>query len=164
LIPSYQPTETLCNLLQEIRRHDASPIVVVDDGSGAGYQPIFQRAIQVPGTTLLANAVNLGKGAALKHGMNYVLVNHPECTGVVTADADGQHSATDVLKVALEFSNNPDGPLFGTRAKQVREPGVAVHVSDLYRGKSLGHPNRLERHPQIVDGALSGDPCQPVRI
>jgi glycosyltransferase involved in cell wall biosynthesis len=115
LIPSYQPTETLCRFLKEIRLHDASPIVVVDDGSGSDYQPIFQRVKQVPGATLLANAVNLGKGSALKHGMNYILVTYPDCAGVVTADADGQHSATDVLKVALEFKNAPDCIVFGTR-------------------------------------------------
>ena len=41
LIPAYQPTDALCKLLQEIRLHDPSHIVVVDDGSGA------------PGSTLL---------------------------------------------------------------------------------------------------------------
>jgi glycosyltransferase involved in cell wall biosynthesis len=115
LIPSYQPTETLCSLLQEIRQHDSSEVVVVDDGSGSEYQPIFQRAKQLPGVTLLTNAVNLGKGAALKYGMNYILVNYPDCTGAVTADADGQHSAADVLKIAAESRNDPGSIIFGTR-------------------------------------------------
>jgi glycosyltransferase involved in cell wall biosynthesis len=115
LIPSYQPTEILCSLLQEIRLRDSSPIVVVDDGSGSEYQAVFHRAKQVPGITLLTNAVNLGKGAALKHGMNYILVNYPDCRGTVTADADGQHSAADVLKVAAEFRNSADSIIFGTR-------------------------------------------------
>ena len=115
LIPSYQPTDTLCDLLQAIRMHDSSEIVVVDDGSGSDYQAIFQRATQVGGTTLVRNAVNLGKGAALKHGMNHILVNHPSCIGVVTADADGQHSAFDVLKIATELRGRPDSIVFGVR-------------------------------------------------
>ena len=90
LIPSYQPTVLFCELLEEIRQSDPAPIVVVDDGSGPACRELFERASRVPGTTVLTNAINLGKGAALKHGMNHILVNHPDCVGVVTADADGQ--------------------------------------------------------------------------
>jgi len=81
LIPSYQPTEMLCDLLAELRRASASRIVAVNDGRGADYAPVFQKARQVAGTTLLTNAVNLGKGAALKHGMKYILVHHPIAPG-----------------------------------------------------------------------------------
>jgi len=101
--------------LQKIRLHDSSYIVVVDDGSGSDYEAIFQSVKQVPDTSLLTNAVNLGKGAALKHGMNYILVNYPACTGVVTADADGQHSAADILKIAAELKEKPDNVIFGAR-------------------------------------------------
>ena len=115
LIPSYQPTETLCSLLQAIRLHDPSPIVVVDDGSGPDYAALFESIKQAPGTSVLTNAVNLGKGAALKHGMNHILVDHPTCIGVVTADADGQHSAADILKIATELREKPDNVIFGAR-------------------------------------------------
>ena len=77
---------------------DPSFLIVVDDGSGSDYSELFQHVARVPDTVVLKNAVNLGKGAALKHGMNHVLVNHPDCLGVVTADADGQHAADDILK------------------------------------------------------------------
>jgi len=115
LVPSYQPTDMLCDLLQRLRLGSPSPIVIVDDGSGPAYAAIFARAKQVAGTTLLSNAVNLGKGAALKHGINHILVSHPECIGVVTADADGQHAAADVLRVADELRADPDRVVFGSR-------------------------------------------------
>lgn len=115
LIPSYQPTEILCRLLQELRLRDSSPIVVVDDGSGADYDAIFERVKQLPGISVLTNAVNLGKGAALKHGMNHILVNYPACTGVVTADADGQHAVADILRVTAELKTKPDNVIFGAR-------------------------------------------------
>jgi glycosyltransferase involved in cell wall biosynthesis len=115
LIPAYRPTESLCDLLRSIRLHDSSHIVVVDDGSGSNYEAVFQAVKQVPETSLLTNAVNLGKGAALKHGMNYILVNYPACTGVVTADADGQHSPADILKIANDLRENPDSVVFGAR-------------------------------------------------
>lgn len=115
LFPSYRPTEIFCRLLEKFRLDDQSPIVVVDDGSGPAYAPIFQCVRQIPGTTLLTNAINLGKGAALKHGMNHILVNYPDCAGVVTADADGQHSVTDILRVADELKKQPNRVVFGAR-------------------------------------------------
>jgi hypothetical protein len=115
LIPSYQPTVVSCELLEDLRRTDPAPIVVVDDGSGPTYRELFQRAARVPGTTVLMNAINLGKGAALKHGMNHVLVHHPDCAGVVTADADGQHAVSDILKIANDLRAHPAEAIFGSR-------------------------------------------------
>jgi len=98
-----------------LRRANPSHIVVVDDGSGADYAPVFQKARQVADTTLLTNAVNLGKGAALKHGINHILVHHPDCVGVITADADGQHAVADILSVADELKKCPDNVILGAR-------------------------------------------------
>jgi glycosyltransferase involved in cell wall biosynthesis len=115
LFPSYQPTVLFCELLEELRKMHPSPIVVVDDGSGPAYRELFDRASRIPLTVVLTNAVNLGKGAALKHGVNHVLVNYPDCIGVVTADADGQHAVSDILKVANELRAQPAEVIFGCR-------------------------------------------------
>ena len=116
LIPSYQPTPLLCELLEELRKKDpAAPIVLVDDGSGPAYSELFRRAGQVPGTVVLTNAINLGKGAALKHGMNHILVNYPDGIGAVTADADGQHAVNDILNIANELRACPTQAIFGSR-------------------------------------------------
>jgi glycosyltransferase involved in cell wall biosynthesis len=115
LFPSYQPTALFCELLEELRKTDPSPIVVVDDGSGPAYRELFHRAGLVSNTVVLKNAINLGKGAALKHGMNHVLISHPDSIGVVTADADGQHAVSDILKVANELQARPDEAIFGSR-------------------------------------------------
>ena len=115
LFPSYQPTAVFCELLEQLRKMDPTPIVVVDDGSGPAYRALFDRAARVPDTVVLTNAVNLGKGAALKHGMNHVLVSYPDCSGVVTADADGQHAVDDILKVAAELQARPAEVIFGCR-------------------------------------------------
>src|SRR3954469_25756287 len=115
LFPSYQPTASFCQLLEELRKLDPSPIVVVDDGGGPAYRELFARAGRVPGTTVLANAVNSGEGAALKHGMNHILVSRPDCIGVVTADADGQHAVADILKSASELQTRSAELIFGCR-------------------------------------------------
>jgi len=115
LVPSYQPTASLCGLLEELRKFDTSPIVVVDDGSGPAYNDLFRRVAQLAETRVLTNAINLGKGAALKHGMNYILVNYPGSGGVVTADGDGQHAVGDILKVAQELRGRSNDMVFGSR-------------------------------------------------
>jgi putative flippase GtrA len=49
---------------------------------------------------VLRHSVNLGKGRALKTGFNYCLSELPDMKGIVTADADGQHTAADIIRVA----------------------------------------------------------------
>jgi putative flippase GtrA len=59
--------------------------------------------------------VNLGKGAALKTGMNHAACASPEAAGVVTADADGQHAVADVLKTARALAERRTHLVLGTR-------------------------------------------------
>jgi glycosyltransferase involved in cell wall biosynthesis len=115
LFPAFQPTDLLPNVLSRLRGQDESVIVVVDDGSDAGQLPFFEAIRKIENTTVLTNAVNLGKGAALKLGMNYILVQYPDCIGVVTADADGQHDVGDILRVASELNANPTALVLGSR-------------------------------------------------
>lgn len=115
LIPAYQPTARLLSVLSDIRARSDMPILLVDDGSGRDFAAIFARAVRIPRVVLLRNAVNLGKGAALRHGMNSLLTAHPDAVGVITADADGQHSPDDIVRVADELRNRPDRFILGVR-------------------------------------------------
>ena len=63
-----------------------------------------------------------GKGAALKTGMNFALVTFPGCLGVVTADADGQHSVEDILRVAGALRERRDALILGVRAFDANVP------------------------------------------
>ncbi len=91
-------------------------IVVVDDGSGPDYAPVFRALAGLRGVRILRHAVNLGKGAALKTGLNHALVEFPELAGIVTADADGQHHPADILRVAQRFAASPEVLVLGARA------------------------------------------------
>jgi len=92
-------------------------VVVVDDGSTDAHAAIFLRLSKLPGVVLLRHAVNLGKGAALKTGFNHILTHHPEITGTVTADADGQHLPSDILRIAAQLSHTPESLVLGTRLR-----------------------------------------------
>lgn len=100
LIPAYQPDERLITLVEELTEAGLG-VLVVDDGSGPVYSHIFNRlGGQVK---LLSYRNNQGKGAALKRGMRLLTKEFPEAEYFITADADGQHRAADILRVRDEL-------------------------------------------------------------
>lgn len=114
LIPAYQPSAALVDLVSALATAGATT-VVVDDGSGPEYAATFARAAAVPGVHLLRHAVNLGKGAALKTGINSALCAFPALEGIVTADAGGQHHPDDIARVAAALERRPGALIMGTR-------------------------------------------------
>jgi dolichol-phosphate mannosyltransferase len=76
------------------------------------------------GCEVITHPVNLGKGAALKSAFQEVS-KIKGLAGVVTADADGQHSASDVLKVAEALiagaRSKRQGLILGTRSLNTKD-------------------------------------------
>lgn len=66
-------------------------IIIIDDCSTDQTSKI---ALEYP-VTLLKHMVNLGQGAALQTGFDYVL-KHTNAKYVITFDADGQHDVDDI--------------------------------------------------------------------
>ncbi|MBM2617832.1 glycosyltransferase family 2 protein [Actinoplanes sp. LDG1-06] len=87
LLPVYQPSPDRLQALSA----QFDQVVIVDDGSTT--------PVSVPGCVVLRHPFNLGKGAALKTGFAYAAREHPG-SAVICADADGQHSAEDIRRVA----------------------------------------------------------------
>ena len=87
LIPAYKPSAALVALVRDLAGRGMNAIILVDDGSGPEFRAIFDQAAQFPGVHVLRHAVNLGKGAALKTGINHALCTFPDLIGIVTADA-----------------------------------------------------------------------------
>jgi glycosyltransferase involved in cell wall biosynthesis len=116
LIPAYCPNETLIEVVRALADARVEPIVVVNDGSGPEFEPVFEKLREISGVFLVRHAINLGKGAALKTGMNYILAELGDFDGVVTADADGQHHPDDIRKVMERFAEEPDALVLGTRS------------------------------------------------
>src|ERR1017187_9886466 len=100
LIPAYRPSPGLVDLVRNLSARGVPAILLVDDGSGPEFRGIFDQTALFPGVQVLRHAINLGKGAALKTGINYALCVFPGLTGIVTADADGQHHPEDIERVA----------------------------------------------------------------
>lgn len=104
IIPAYKPDKKMIGTLQALAAAGFSDILIVDDGSGEPYASIFAQAEQMEQVTLLRHTVNRGKGAGLKTAMRFFLENRPDFLGAVTADADGQHTATDIQAVAEKLA------------------------------------------------------------
>jgi putative flippase GtrA len=115
LIPAYQPGEALPSLVKALSETALGAIVVIDDGSGAEFRARFQDASRYPRVLILRHAINLGKGAALKTALNYILCELPGISAIVTADADGQHHPDDVCRVAEAVVEHGDELVLGAR-------------------------------------------------
>jgi glycosyltransferase involved in cell wall biosynthesis len=84
-------------------------IIVVDDGStDEGTETISDLNVR-----LIRHSENRGKGAAIMTASQeaYKL----GATHIVTIDADGQHSPTDLVKFIPTIEKNPDAIIIGTR-------------------------------------------------
>jgi glycosyltransferase involved in cell wall biosynthesis len=115
VIPALNPEAEFVALVGALAEASVGAIVVVDDGSDRGHEKYFDAVRGFSKVHVLRHAVNLGKGAALKTGMNYILCSFPQHIGVVTADADGQHQAGDILDIARLLTERPDALVLGTR-------------------------------------------------
>jgi glycosyltransferase involved in cell wall biosynthesis len=100
LIPAWRPGELLAGLAASLLACGFGTVIVVNDGSDATCAALFEELALLPRVRVLRHAVNLGKGRALKTGINHFLTELPEMDGLVTVDADGQHIAEDTVRVA----------------------------------------------------------------
>lgn len=115
LIPSLEPDDKLVAYVRNLHAKGFLRVVIVDDGSGPAYQPVFTELAGLDGCHVLHHPKNLGKGDALKTGYKYLREECPDCPGVVTADADGQHTVEDVWALAELLAAGETGLLLGTR-------------------------------------------------
>jgi dolichol-phosphate mannosyltransferase len=115
LIPSLEPDGKLVPYVRKLLEKGFLSVVVVDDGSGPSYQPIFQELDSMNGCRVLHHEKNRGKGDALKTGFACIRKEYPGCPGVVTADSDGQHTVEDVWTLAELLAEGEEGLLLGTR-------------------------------------------------
>ncbi len=114
VIPAYKPDEKLLSLLAELKNITSSRIILVNDGSGKEFDPIFEKAASLC-DKILIHEINRGKGAAMKTAFAYLLEKGIEKEAVCTADADGQHLPCDILSCLDCATKNPGALVLGSR-------------------------------------------------
>lgn len=95
----YQPL--IASLLQIGYR-----VVVVDDGS---VQPVVKKGNEI----IFRHEKNLGQGAALSTGMQYVIRQQADC--VVHMDSDGQHQVSDLESIVQPILRHESDIVTGSR-------------------------------------------------
>ena len=115
LIPSLEPDDRLPAYLGQLRERGFERMVVVDDGSSEKTQHLFDQMAQMEGVTVLHHDVNHGKGVALKTGYAWIRDNLPDISGVITADADGQHTVEDCWRLAEALAEGKRAQYLGSR-------------------------------------------------
>jgi glycosyltransferase involved in cell wall biosynthesis len=109
VIPLYNEELVIGDVVAEVRTAFAQ-VVCVDDGSTDRSADLAARA----GARVVRHPVNLGQGAALQTGFEYVL-GDPAMKYVVTFDADGQHQIADALGMVERLRAGEADVVFGSR-------------------------------------------------
>ena len=138
LVTTYEPGRALIDLLEPLICAGTSAIIVVDDGSSSAREWLLERIALEPTVHLVRHSAHQGRGAALKTGIQYFLDHLRHYTGLVTASADGQYAADDVVRLARALH---------------RSPKLAIVAAREFPPARLGRPTRVSGAP-IADRLL----------
>lgn len=112
IIPAYKPDQTLITLADKLW-DDGCRIIVVDDGSGEEYQPVFSKVKET--CMILSHSENRGKGAAIKTALTYVETEMWGESLIGIMDCDGQHLPEDMMKLLIAAGNHRESLVLGVR-------------------------------------------------
>ncbi len=115
VIPCLNPDDRMVEYVQALSDQGFAKIIVVNDGSAEKYDSFFQRSEAISNCVVLKHVENRGKGCALKTAMKYYLDSVTGCNGIITADADGQHTLEDATNIAGLMSTMDDSLILGSR-------------------------------------------------
>ena len=109
VIPIFNESQVIGEVLDEIRCHGDYILIVVDDGSA---DDSFLQA-SAYGALALRHKINRGKGAAVKTGI--MAANLIEADVVVTMDGDGQHDPADIQALVDPILSRENDVILGVR-------------------------------------------------
>ncbi len=122
LVPAFNEAATISAVIGDLCAA-FSRVLCVDDGSSDATASLARAA----GAVVVRHPVNLGQGAALQTGFDYVL-RYTTARHCVTFDADGQHLVSDAVRMA----------------DRARATGVDVVLASRFLGSTTDMP-RLRR-------------------
>lgn len=113
IIPVYKPDEALVAIANKLWEYGCW-IIVVDDGSGEEYQPVFDKVRDI--CIILRHPENCGKGAAIKTALSYVKKEIWDSDVIGVMDSDGQHLPEDMIKLLAFAEAHKNAMVLGVRA------------------------------------------------
>lgn len=109
LIPSYNEEKTIGDIVKELKAKGLE-VIVVDDGSADNTEKVASEN----GALVMRHSKNLGKGASLKEGFEFIL-RMTNFDTIIIMDGDGQHSPEDVQKFLSRAREHGDDVIVGNR-------------------------------------------------
>lgn len=122
VIPALNPNQILLKIVSDLNvklfdylnTNINYEILIVNDGSNNKKSlNIINDISLLKNTKIIHSKKNYGKGFALKKGIKYAKENGFDF--VITADADGQHSTDDIIKIFKIISYNSKSYVLGVR-------------------------------------------------
>ena len=110
VIPAYNEAENIENVIKEIKKDiDYADILVVNDCSSDNTVEIVEKN----GVNCVTNVFNMRYAMAVQTGIKYAYQNNYDY--VIQMDADGQHIASEALKMYEELKKNNVDIVIGSR-------------------------------------------------
>lgn len=109
VIPAYNESAIIGDVIHEIRHAGYSNIIVVDDGS----KDDTEKQARQTGVITLRQKLNRGKGAATKTGIEAAKLLGADI--VITLDGDGQHDPNDIPALIRPILRNHSDVVLGSR-------------------------------------------------
>ena len=164
VVPLYNEATVIGQVIDDARGTFAN-IVCVDDGSSDGSATIARKH----GARVIEHPFNLGQGAALQTGMEFVR-RQTNARYIVTFDADGQHSVADAAAMVDRARAEDLAIIFGSRflddatkvgwskklvlktAAAVTKARTGLNLTDAHNGLRLLRRDALQRVDLRQDG------------
>jgi glycosyltransferase involved in cell wall biosynthesis len=118
VVPVFNEAATVATVVSDLRRR-FDQVVCVDDGSTDN----SAAAAEAAGALVIRHPLNLGQGAALQTGFDYVL-RYTAAEYCVTFDADGQHLVEDAVHMV----------------EVLRDSGADLALASRFRGSTEDMP------------------------
>lgn len=115
IISAYNEETRIIKVLEDLKKHNYSKLIVIDDGSTDNTKQIAKKH----GAIVLSHIINRGRGAAVQTGFDYALKNNAEI--VVTMDGDGQHQAKDIESLIKPIKEKKVDVVLGSRFLEKRD-------------------------------------------
>lgn len=110
VIPAYNEAENIENVIKEIKKDiNYADILVVNDCSSDNTVEIVEKN----GVNCVTNVFNMRYAMAVQTGIKYAYQNNYDY--VIQMDADGQHIASEALKMYKELKKNDVDIVIGSR-------------------------------------------------
>jgi len=132
LIPSYNPGPKVYDTVRAARSQ-WNPVWVVVDGSNDGSaEALTQMAADDEGLRVLVLPRNVGKGAAVLHGLDRAATEG--YTHALTMDSDGQHPSDLIPAFMAASHKNPAAMVLGKPVFDKSAPAIRVNGRKLSNG------------------------------